>query len=143
MFEKLYKLVENNAGTAVMNNPVIPAKYHEAVITEASSTIIDVLKNQVDGGKLKDMVKYFQFAGVFNNPLISTTVKKFANKLNKYYDIEPAAAMAISKELITPVMQEIIAESKDSQNKEFGLATLVSKLGGFSADMLLTQIVAA
>jgi hypothetical protein len=140
MFEKLYLLVKSNAGKAVTSNPVIPAKYHEAVINEASSTIIDVLKNQVDGGKLRDFVKYFQFAGVFNNPLISTTVKKFANKLNKYYDIEPATAMAISKELITPVMQEIISESKDSQNKEFGLTTLVSKLGGFRADMLLTQM---
>jgi hypothetical protein len=140
MFEKLYTLVKNNAGTAVMSNPLIDEKDREAVINEASSSIIEVLKNQVDGGKLKDLVKYFQFTGVFNNPLISTTVKKFANKLNKYYGIEPAAAMAISKELITPVMQEIIAESKDSQNKEFGLATLVSKLGGFRAEMLLTQI---
>ncbi|MDB4901998.1 MAG: hypothetical protein JWQ63_1279, partial [Mucilaginibacter sp.] len=42
MFEKLFLLVKNNAGTAVIDNPAIPVKYHEAVINEASSSIIEV-----------------------------------------------------------------------------------------------------
>ena len=56
MFEKLFMLVKNNAGRAVVNNPVIPVKYHEAVINEASSSIIEVLKGQMENGKLKDMM---------------------------------------------------------------------------------------
>ena len=70
MFEKLFMLVKNNARTAVINNPLISAKHHEAIITEASSSIIDVLKGQIETGKLKDIIKYFQFkhkkTGLYN-----------------------------------------------------------------------------
>ena len=142
MFEKLYLLVKNNAGTAVINNPVIPEKYHEAVINDASSSIIEVLMGQMEGGKLKDFIKYFQFAGVYNNPLISSAVKKFANKLNNFYGIESTEAMAVAKALIPPVMQELIRESKSEKNKDFALGTLLSKLSGNFTDMnmLLNQL---
>jgi hypothetical protein len=144
MFEKLFLLVKNNAGMAVMNNPVIPEKYREAVLNDASSSIIEELKGQVEGGKLKDLVKYFQFTGVYNNPLISSAVKKFANKLNNFYGIEPAEAMVISKALIPPVMQELIKESKSEQNKEFALNTLLQKLSGLTGmDTLLNQMAIA
>jgi hypothetical protein len=143
MFEKLYLLVKNNAGTAVMDNPAIPEKNREAVINDASSSIIEVLKGQVEGGKLKDLVNYFQFTGMFNNPLISNAVRKFANKLNNYYQIEPETAMNISKALITPVMQELIKESKSEQNKEFALSSLIQKLSGNRADALLKELAVA
>jgi hypothetical protein len=143
MFEKLYLLVKNNAGTAVINNPVIPEKNHEAVINDASSSIIEVLKGQVEGGKLKDLVNYFQYTGISNNPLINNVERKFANKLNNYYQIAPAEAMNIAKALIHPTMQELIKQSKSEQNKEFALSSLVQKLSGSRADALLKQLAVA
>jgi len=144
MFEKLFLLVKNNAGTAVMNNPVVPEKYREAVINEASSTIIEVLKRNMEGGRLKDMIKYFQFPGVYNNPLISSAVKRFANKLNNNYNIDEASALAISKALIPPVMQELIKESK-SESQDFALSAILTKLTGIHVDMnqLLNQLAVA
>lgn len=142
MFGKLFLLVKTNAGEAVMNNPLIPAKYHEAVINDASSSIIEVLKAQMESGKIKDLVKYFQFTGVYTNPLITAAVTKFASKLDKFYDIHPDQAMEIAHELIPPVMQELIRQSKSEQNKEFALGALLSKLGSNVADMgmLLSQL---
>ena len=99
-------------------------------MTDASSAIIEVLKTQVDHGKLKDMVKYFQFSGVYNNPLISSAVNKFANKLNNFYGIDRKDAAIIANELIPPVMQELIQQSKSPQNSEFSLGSLLSILGG-------------
>lgn len=141
MFEKLFLLVKNNAGTAVMNNPAIPEKYRDAVLNDASSSIIEVLQKQTEGNKLKDFIKYFQFTGVFNNPLIASTVKRFANKLNNFYGIEPADALAIANSLIPPVMQEMIKESKSGETKDFALSTIISKLTGKIIDVnaLLTQ----
>ncbi|RFZ83232.1 hypothetical protein DYU05_13920 [Mucilaginibacter terrenus] len=142
MFSKLYTLVKNNAGEAVINNPAVDAKYHEAVMNDASSTIIEVLKGQMENGKLKELVKYFQFTGIYNSPLISSAVNKFANKLDKFYQISPAQAMEISKALIPPVMQEMIKQSKSEQNKDFALRSILTKLGGDVADMgmLLAQL---
>lgn len=142
MFEKLFLLVKNNAGEAVMNNPAIAEKHREAVLTDASSSIIEVLKGQVEGGKLRDLIKYFQFAGIFENPLITSAVNKFANKLNNFYGIETKEAMEISKKLIPPVMQEMIKQSKGDQNKDFALSAIISKLNGNIGDigMLLSQL---
>jgi hypothetical protein len=144
MFEKLFMLVKNNAGTAVIGNPVIPVKYHEAVMNEASSSIIEVLKGQMESGKLKDLIKYFQFPGIYNNPLINSTVNKFANKLNNYYSIEPAEALQIAKELIPPVMQEMIQQSKNEQDIDFGLGKLLAILSGnTNMTNLLSQLAVA
>jgi hypothetical protein len=134
MFEKLFLLVKNNAGTAVIDNPAIPVKYHEAVINEASSSIIEVLKSQVETGKIKDLIKFFQFSG-YNNSLVSSMVNRFANKLNNFYSIDPNSAWTAANSLIPPVMQELVKQSKNEQNIDFGLANLLTKLNGNRADM--------
>jgi len=135
MFEKLFMLVKNNAGTAVIDNPAIPVKYHEAVINEASSSIIEVLKNQLETGKVKELVKFFQFSGIYNNSLVSSIINRFANKLNNFYGIEPESAMSAANSLITPVMAELVKESKDAKNLDFGLSNFLSKLNGNRGNM--------
>jgi hypothetical protein len=145
MFEKLFMLVKNNAGMAVIDNPAIPVKYHDAVINEASSSIIEVLKGQMEIGKIMDLIRFFQFSGIYNNYLVSNIVNKYANKLNNFYGIEPTAALAAANMLIRPVMEELIKESKDAENKDFGLSHLLSKLSGNQKDMsgLVSQLMVA
>ncbi|SEO21878.1 hypothetical protein SAMN05192574_106128 [Mucilaginibacter gossypiicola] len=135
MFEKLFLLVKDNAGTAVINNPVIPAKYHEAVINEASSSIIEVLKGQLESGKVKELIKYFQFSGSYNNSLVSSITNSFASKLNIFYSIDPASALAAAKALIPTVMNELVKETKSGEAKEFALGTMLTKLNGNRADL--------
>ena len=137
MFEKLFMLVKNNAGTAIIDNPAIPAKYHEAVINEASSSIIEVLKGQMETGKIKDLIRYFQFSGIYNNSLVSSMVNKFASKLNNFYGIDPNSAWVAANSLIPPVMKELVIQSKNEQNKEFSLTNMLSKLNGNRADLSL------
>jgi len=135
MFEKLYLLVKNNATTAIFDNPAIPQQYHEAVINEASSTIIEVLKSQLETGKMKDLVKFFQYPGIYNNSLVKTMVTRFANKLNKFYGIETSTALTVATSIIPPVMLELVVQSKNKQDKEFSLSNFLSKLNGNKADL--------
>jgi len=135
MFENLFLLVKNNAGMAVIDNPAIPVKYHEAVINEASSSIIEVLKGQMESGKIKDLIRFFQFSGIYNNSLVASIVNRFANKLNNFYGVEPGSAMVAANSLIPPVMAELVKQSKNEQNKDFGLSNLLSKLSGNQKDM--------
>ncbi|HWD88124.1 MAG TPA: hypothetical protein VG367_08360 [Mucilaginibacter sp.] len=135
MFEKLFLLVKNNAGTAVIDNPEIPEKYREAVMNEASSSIIEVLKGQMESGKLKDLVKYFQYPDIYKNPLVTSVVNKFASKLNKYYGIDPISSLKIANSLMKPVMLDLIKQSKSGQNKDFALSSFLSKINGNRADL--------
>jgi hypothetical protein len=140
MFEKLFNLVKVNAGTAIMDNPAISEKLREAALHDASSSIIEVLKSQVETGRLKDLVKYFQFTGIYENPLISSATKKFANKLNNYYGVDAKTALQIAQSFIPKVMQELIQQSKSEKNKDFALSTLLSKITGNAVNMNMLSI---
>ena len=133
MFEKLFLLVKNSAGNAVINNPEVPEKYKEAVITEASSSIIDVLKNHIESGKLKDLVSFFQLNSIRSNTVVSSIVNKYTNRLNKYYGIAPLAAFKIADELIPAVMIQLVQHSKADAHKD--LSAMVSHLNGNRADL--------
>jgi glutamyl-tRNA reductase len=142
MFEKLFMLVKSNAGKAVIENPAILEKDRDAVMNDASSSIIEVLKNQMDSGKLKDLVKYFQYPSIYQNPLIDSAVNRFTNKLNNYYNITIEKATEIAHDLIPPVMQEMIKQSKqEEKNNDFSLSAILTKLSG-NMDMtpLLQQL---
>ncbi|HTD98664.1 MAG TPA: hypothetical protein VK668_05235 [Mucilaginibacter sp.] len=143
MFEKLFLLVKNNAGTAVINNPEIPEKDRESVIIEASSSIIEVLKGQMESGKMKDLVKFFQFPEI-SSSLINSVVNKFASKLNKFYGIGPASALITANSLIPPVMYELTKQDGEN-NKELAITVFLSKLNGNRADLsgLVHQMMAA
>jgi len=135
MFEKLFLLVKNNAGMAVINNPVIPAGSREAVINEASSSIIEVLKNQMENGRISDLIKYFKFSGTYNESLVTSIINKFANRLNKFYNIDMVSAQAAANSLIPTVMKQLVQLSNSEQTKEFALGTMLSKLNGNQADL--------
>ncbi len=135
MFEKLFLLVKSNAGKAVMENPAILAGHREAVINEASSSIIEVLKGQLENGKIKDLIRFFQQTGSNNSSLVTSIINRFANKLNKYYDVEPASAHTIAGSLISPVMQQLVQQSRNEKNQEMALSSMLSSLNGNQADL--------
>ncbi len=145
MFEKLFSLVKSNAGKAVIENPAVPAEYREAVINEASSSIIEVLKGQMESGKINDLIKFFQLSKVANTALVTSTINKFANRLNKFYDIDPASAQSISGMLIPSVMQQMVQQSRNESNQEVALSTMLSTLNGNQADLsaLVHQLMVA
>lgn len=145
MFEKLFLLVKNNAGAAVINNPDIPEKYHDAVINEASSSIIEVLKGQMEMGMMKDLISFFQLSGMHNKSIVKSIVNRFANKLNNFYGIDPVIALRTANALIKPVMAEMVEQSKNETNVDFGLTNLLSKLTGGERDMsgLVNQMMLA
>ncbi|WP_448701512.1 hypothetical protein ACFGVR_04855 [Mucilaginibacter sp. AW1-3] len=131
MFEKLFLLVKNNAGKAVIGNPEIAEKDREAVITEASSSIIDVLKKYIETGKMQDLVGYFQLNGIYNNPMVNSMVNKFANRLNKYYDIAPNSAFKIADALIPQVMVQFIQQTRTEKS----MGAMFTQLNGNRADL--------
>jgi len=135
MFEKLFLLVKNNADEAVMNNPVINPKDRDAVIIEASSSIIEVMKNQMESGKLNDLIRFFQYSGEYGSALVSSMINRFANKLNKFYNIEPNAAYKTASMLIPGVMVDLVKQTKDGTEEDFALATMLSNLNGKRADL--------
>lgn len=145
MFEKLFMLVKNNAGKAVIENPVIAAKDRDAVMIEASSSIIEVLKNQMESGKLNDLIRFFKYSGQYSTALISSMVNRFANKLNNFYGIDPDAAHKVSTMLIPDVLAQLVSQSKNGTEKDFAIGNMLSNLNGNRTDLnpLVNSMMAA
>jgi hypothetical protein len=131
MFEKLYQLVKENICTETLKNASIPVELHESVVNEASGTIIDVLKSQIDKGRYNDLLTVFKVNHIENNVLVRTIASKYANRLNKYYGIQIENAKIMADKVILVIMMRFVSMSKEVNHKnENGVFTLFNKLSG-------------
>lgn len=130
MFYNLHQTVTQNAVNVISQNSLIPNKYKTAAINDASGTIVDVLKSQLDTGKLKEVVKFFQTSGIENNFLISIITKKYATRLNRYYSISMDDAKNIADKLIPNVMKNFILVTKQAPSKDNGMFSFLNWLSG-------------
>ena len=130
MFSNLYQLVKENAVNVIDENPLIPVKYKEAAINDASGTIVDVLKAQLDTGKLKDIISFFRAPGTEGNSLITLIAKKYAHRLNRYYNIDMEQSNKIANKLIPVVMKKFVSSAKNTETKEDGMFSILNWLSG-------------
>lgn len=72
MFDQLTDLVKQFAGYAVVKNAAVPNEHNEAVMSEASSSILDGWKEMVAYGNTGDLAGLFQGdnASVASNPVV-------------------------------------------------------------------------
>ena len=131
MFEKLYQLVKENICAETMKDAAIPVELHESVVNEASGTIIDVLKSQIDKGRYNDLLAVFKVNHIENNVLVRTIASKYANRLNKYYGIQIENAKIMADKVILVIMMRFVSMSKEVNHKnENGVFALFNKLSG-------------
>ena len=50
MFDNLLKLVQENAGDAIINNSAIPNEKNNLAVNETTASIFNTLKSQANGG---------------------------------------------------------------------------------------------
>lgn len=130
MFYNLHQTVTQNAVNVINQNVLVPAKHKIAATNDASGTIVDVLKAQLDNGNLKEVVKFFQTSGIENSFLISVITNKYASRLNNYYCINMVDAKNIADKLIPDVMKNFISVTKHATTKEQGVFSFLNWLSG-------------
>lgn len=132
MFEKLYLLVKENLGQEIMEKAQVPAKFHEAVVNEASGTIIDVLKSHIEKGKYHDLWNTFMYSCFFKNcQLIRSISNKYAMRLNRHYGIAVDKAQHMAEDVMPKIMEKFVSMYKkgDKADKK-GIFTLFNNLSG-------------
>lgn len=130
MFYSLHQTVTANADNIIILNSVVPIKYKSAAINDASGTIVDVLKSQLETGKLKELIKFFQTSGLESSFLVSIIIKKYTNRLNKYYSINFDDARNIADKLIPNVMNNFLSVTKQQPCKDDTMFSFFNWLSG-------------
>ncbi len=131
MFEKLNQLVKENADKEVFLNAGIAESSLEAVANDASGVIFDVLRSELDNGRVKDLMSFFRSKKSEQNTVVKMMINKYCNRLNKYYGISNAAAKEVSLQVIPAVMKDFVALTGENvKEEEKGIFAMLNWLSG-------------
>jgi hypothetical protein len=130
MVTKLNQIVKRNSTEHLFVNAGILPNQIEAAINEASGAMVDVLKNQLESGKALDLISFFK--GIKSNRILITNlmVKKYTNRLNKYYQISDDAARDLATAIIPASIEQFIGQTDDEPKTENGFILLLNWLSG-------------
>jgi hypothetical protein len=130
MFEQLTQLVNQFGKDAVVNNSAVPNEQNEAVMSEASSSIIDTLKGMVASGNGADLAGLFQGnnAADESNPAVKQITDKLTGTLGEKFGLSSDAASGVAGSLIPKVLSSLINKAKDPNDSSFQINDIIGAL---------------
>lgn len=142
MFEQLSNLVKQFGGEAVVNNPAVPNEQNEAVMSEASSSIMDGLKNMVANGNVSDIASMFQGnnAGDSSNPAIKNLIEQVSGNLGSKFGLSSEASTGVASNLIPQVLGGLVNKAKDPNDSSFNVSDIVNSISGGNGGGIMDAI---
>jgi hypothetical protein len=130
MVTKLNQIVKKNSTELLFSKAGILPNQIEAAVNEASGSMVDVLKSQLENGKALDLISFFK--GINSNRTLITNmmVKKYTNRLSKYYHISDDAARDLATAIIPASIEQFISQTDDEPKTENGFILLLNWLSG-------------
>jgi hypothetical protein len=135
MLDNLLDLVKQHAGDAIINNPAIPNEHNDEVISSATSSIVDGLKNAVSSGNIGDITSLFNGGNVANSSILQNIQGGFAGDLMNKFGIDTTSASSIASNLIPTVLQKFVNKTNDPNDSSFDLQGILSHIGGGNLDI--------
>ena len=145
MFENLLDLIKQNAGSAIINNPVIPNEHNDEAVSMASNSIIDGLKGALANGNINDVIHMFNHSdNAATSPVSQGIQNNFIQSLMARFGIDQSQAGGIASSLIPTVLQQFVHKTNDPNDSSFDLQGILSHLtggksSGFDIQGLLSQ----
>ena len=118
MFEQLTQLVNQFGNEAVVNNPAVPNEHNEAVMNEASTSIIDSLKNMAANGNVAELAELFNGNNASNasNPVVQQLTQNLSGNLGEKFGLSSEAASGVAGSLIPKILGSLVSSAKDPNN---------------------------
>lgn len=132
MFEQLTELVKQFGVDAVVNNTAVPNEHNEAVMNEASSSILDGLKGIVANGNVADLAGLFQGnnASDASNPVVQQLTEKLSESLGEKFGLDNDAASDVAGSLIPKVLGSLVNKAKDPNDSSFQISDIINAVSG-------------
>lgn len=132
MFDQLTELVKQYGNEAVVNNTAVPNEQNEAVMNEASSSILDSLKGMVANGNISDLAGLFQGnnAADSSNPAVQQITEQLTGSLGEKFGLSSDTASGVAGSLIPKVLGSLIGKAKDPNDSSFQITDIIGALTG-------------
>jgi uncharacterized protein YidB (DUF937 family) len=140
MLDQLINLVKENAGDAIVNNPVISNDLNDSAIEETAGGIFEGLKNQISEGGISSITSLFQDGNIMSNPMVNQIGKQVAGNLMSKFGINQDDAGGIVEKIIPTVMNQFVNKTNDPNDSSFSLEGITSSLGGGDLGGLLNSV---
>ena len=132
MLEQLTQLVQQYGNDAVVKNDAIPNEQNEAVMNEASSSILSGLQKMVSEGGVE------QLAGLFNgnnaastsNPAVQQLTEQLTGNLGSKFGLSNEVASGVAGSMIPKILGSLVGKAKDPNDSSFNISDLVSAISG-------------
>lgn len=133
MLDQLIKLVQENAGDAIVKNQAIPNQFNNAAIEDVAQQIFSGLKGQVGQGNLQQVASMFQggnSSAITSNPMVSQIISNIAGNFASKFGVSPQVAQSIAAGLIPQVMNQFVKKTNDPNDNDFDLQDMMRGFSG-------------
>lgn len=115
MFETLMNLVQQQSGQAVVNNPAIPNEQNDNVMQTITSSIMNGLGQQAQGGGLGNLLGMVVNGGgnVQDNPVTGGVQQHVEQDLMQKLGISPQVAMSVAGAVVPMVLSKLMNKASD------------------------------
>jgi hypothetical protein len=143
MIDQLLKLVQQNAGDAIVNNDAIPNQFNGAAIESVAQQIFSGLQGSASQGNVQQVASLFNGSNMnalASNPMVTQMISKVAGEFAGKFGVSPQVAQSIAAGLIPQVMNQFINKTNDPGDSDFDLRDMLRGFtgnSGLSANDLL------
>ena len=131
MLEQLTQLVQQYGNDAVVKNNTIPNEQNDAVMGEASNSILSGLQKIASEGGVEQLAGLFQgnAAQDSSNPVVQQLTQQLSGSLGEKFGIESSASSGVAGSLIPQILGSLVGKAKDP-NDSFQISDLVNAISG-------------
>ena len=132
MLDQLIKLVEQNAGDAIIKNKAIPDQHNSAAIQAVAQQIFSGLQSQASQGNLTQVAGLFQGGSknLSGNPIVSSLISSVASTVASKFGISQQAAQSMASSLLPTVMNQLVQKTNDPKDSSFDLTNIMKGVSG-------------
>ncbi len=135
MIEELFKLVQQESHTDIINNPAIPNEQNNQAVGLATESIFGGLQGALANGGLRDVLGMFgDKANVDpSHPVVSGITDNFVGGLMKKLGLDSGAATGIAASLIPGILGKLVNKTNDPNDSSFNINNIIGALTGGGA----------
>ncbi len=138
MLDNLLKLIQENAGEAIISNPAIPNERNDEAVKAAGSGIMEHLQGLAGSGGMEKVISLFNQNN--NSGEVNAISNNVADTLMKQFGLDSSQAGGIVSKLIPVVMDQFVSKTNDKDDNSFDLGDIVSTLGGGQAGGIMDKL---
>lgn len=132
MIDQLIKLVEKNAGDAIINNKAIPNEFNNSAIQDVAQQIFSGMKGQAGSGNIQDILSMFKGgnSSMASNPMVTQMISGLAGNFASRFGISPQTAQGLVSGLLPAVMDQFVNKTNDPDDNDFDLQDIMRNVSG-------------